>query len=324
MYNQLSDLGWPEMKTLQSIISLGFCLSSRLFKAFYLYLSHNLLILKMKKNVFLLAITLFTVVAFAQKKEKIKGTKVVTFAQKEIGSFESLEISDNLEIFLIKGDKCALEIEADENLHEIIAIDLKAGNLRLSTTKEVTNSKKFSLRVTYTDDFNMLVAKDDANITTLTELNLSTITIKTFDNTKLFSTIKANNFILMANDKSKIEINLTADETAIELSKNAQMKALISSPKMKFDMYQKAVAAIEGDVTDLKLRLDNNANFTGKNLTSQNAEITIESYTSCSIQVTTKAIIDAGGKSELQLYGEPKIEIRKFTDSAIIAKKPVK
>lgn len=278
----------------------------------------------MKKNILLFAIMLFTVGTFAQKKEKIKGNKVVTLTQKEIGSFESLEVSDNLEIFLIKGDKCALEIEADENLHEIIAIDLKAGNLRLSTTKEVTNSKKFSLRVTYTDDFNMLVAKDDANISTLTELNLSSVTFKVFDNTKIFATIKAKNFILMANDKSKIEINLTADETAIELSKNAQMKALISTPKMKFDMYQKTVANIEGDVTDLKLRLDNNANFTGKNLTSKNAEIIIESYTNCSLQVTAKAVIEAAGKSELQLYGEPKIEIRKFTDSAIISKKPVK
>ncbi|MCY1230334.1 hypothetical protein D9M72_427440 [compost metagenome] len=102
------------------------------------------------------------------------------------------------------------------------------------------------------------------------------------------------------------------------------MKALISSESLKFDMYQKSTAAIEGDIVDLKLRLDNNANFTGKNLNAKNAEITTEAYATGSILVSVKALIDAGGKSELQLYGDQKIEIKNFTDSAVIMKKPTK
>lgn len=279
----------------------------------------------MRKINILLALLLFTSMGFAQQKEKIKGSKIVTITQKEIGDFETLEIEDNLEIFLIKGDQSGLEIEADDNLHDAIEIDLKAKILRLAATKQVTGAKKFSIRITYTDNLKMILAKNDANVTALADINLSDFTFKGFDSSKFFANVNSKKFTLMANDKCKSELNLKSDETTIELSKNAQLKALIATPMMKFDMYQKSTAVVEGDVIDLKLRLDNNSNFTGKNLTAKNAEIVVEGYTTCSIQVSNKATIDATGKSEIQLYGETlRVDLRKFADNAALLKKSLK
>lgn len=279
----------------------------------------------MRKINILLALLLFTSMGFSQQKEKIKGSKIVTITQKEIGDFETLEIEDNLEIFLIKGDQSGLEIEADDNLHDAIEIDLKAKILRLAATKQVTGAKKFSIRITYTDNLKMILAKNDSNITALADINLSDFTFKGFDSSKFFANVNSKKFTLMANDKCKSELNLKSDETTIELSKNAQLKALIATPMMKFDMYQKSTAVVEGDVIDLKLRLDNNGNFTGKNLTAKNAEIITEGYTTCSIQVSNKATIDATGKSEIQLYGETlRVDLRKFADNAALLKKSLK
>lgn len=279
----------------------------------------------MRKINILLALLLFTSMGFAQQKEKIKGSKIVTITQKEIGDFETLEIEDNLEIFLIKGDQSGLEIEADDNLHDAIEIDLQAKILRLAATKQVTGAKKFSIRITYTDNLKMILAKNDANVTALADINLSDFTFKGFDSSKFFANVNSKKFTLMANDKCKSELNLKSDETTIELSKNAQLKALIATPMMKFDMYQKSTAVVEGDVIDLKLRLDNNGNFTGKNLTAKNAEIVVEGYTTCSIQVSNKATIDATGKSEIQLYGETlRVDLRKFADNAALLKKSLK
>ena len=277
----------------------------------------------MKNSILFIFLILFNATVLGQEKEKIKGTKIVTVEQKEVKPFENLEVEDNLEIFLIKGDKCGVEIEADDNLHDIIDINVNGSVLQLSSTKEVISSKKFSVRVTYTDNFKMIIAKDKSNITALAEMDLSDFTFKTFDESKLFAYVKTKNFTLMANDKSKIELNLKSDQATIELSKNSRLKALISSSQLTFDMYQKTNAVIEGDAINLKLRLDNNAEFLGKNLSSKNAEITSEGYANCSIQVNTKAIIDASGKSEIQLYGTQKIDIRNFIDSATLYKKPL-
>lgn len=278
----------------------------------------------MKNTFTLFAIFFFTSLAFAQDKEKIKGSKVVTIEQKEIKDFESLEVEDNLEVFLIKGDKCGVEIEADDNLHDEIIFFENGGNLQISSKKEVTSSKKFSVRITYTDTFKMAMAKEKASITALSDISLNDFTFKTFDSAKIFANVVTKKFTLMANDKSKIELNLKSEETTIEMSKNAVLKALIASNAMKFDMYQKTSAVVEGDVIDLKLRLDNNADFTGKNLATKNSEITTEGYTNCSILVSTKATIDARGKSEIQLFGEQRIEIKNFLDSATLYKKPSK
>jgi len=260
----------------------------------------------------------------AQTKEKIKGSKVVTVVQKEIGEFRDLEVSDNLEIFLIKGDKCGVEIEADDNLHDAIEVNLHGDLLQLSASKDVTSSKKFSVRVTYTSDFKMVTAKNQANVTALADITLDNFTFKAFDGAKIFANVKSKVFTLMANDKSKTELNVTGETTNIELSKNAALKALISSATIKFDMYQKSTAVVEGDVNDLKLRLDNNANFTGKNLTAKNVNLVAEGYTVCSILCNTWMAIEASGKTEISLYGDQKIDLRKFLDSATLYKKPTK
>lgn len=276
------------------------------------------------KRTILFALLLISSISFAQSKEKIKGTKNVTIAPREIKSFENLEVSDNIEVFLVKGDNNTLEIEADENLHEIIESSINAGTLHLSTTKNATTYKKLSVKITYTSDLKLVTAKNEVTINALSDIDLDNITFKTYDYTKLFLNVKSRVFSIFANDKSKVELNVKSESAAVELSKSASMKALISSETMKFDMYQKSTAVIEGDIVDLKLRLDNNANFTGKNLSAKTAEIITEAYATGSILVTEKATLDVSAKSELQLFGDQKIEIKRFTDSAVIMKKPTK
>jgi hypothetical protein len=275
------------------------------------------------KKIITLSFLLITVLAFAQKKEKVKGSKIVKLEQKQVNDFESLELEDNLEIFLIKGNECGIEIEADDNLIEYIEYKLTGKNLRISTSRDISSYKKLSVRVTYTDKFNLVTAKDETNLTALSDVVLDNVTFKSYDYAKLFLNAKTKNFTLMANDRSKVELNLKSEKTAIDLSKSAYVKALISSGEMKFDMYQKASAEVEGDVLDLKLRLDNNTDFTGRKLTTKNALVEVSGYANSSINISNIAIIDASGNSEIAVFGEPvKIEIKHLIDSATLRKKP--
>jgi hypothetical protein len=275
------------------------------------------------KKIILFSFLLLASVSFAQKKEKVKGSKIVKLEQKEIGSFESLEVEDNLEVFLVKGNECALEIEADDNLIEFVEYKLAGNNLRISTSKDISSYKKLSVRVTYTDKFNMVITKDETNVTALSDVVLDNVTFKTYDYSKLFLNANTKSFTLMANDKSKVELNLKSVKTSIDLSKSAYVKALISSSEMRFDLYQKSSAEVEGDVIDLKLRLDNNTDFIGRKLTAKNASLETSGYSKSSINISNIATVDASGNSEIQLYGEPlKIEMKRFVDSAELRKKP--
>jgi hypothetical protein len=278
----------------------------------------------MKKHTVLILLLFATTLALAQKKEKIKGSKTVTIEQKEIGDFETIEISDNLEVYLDRGEKCELKIEADDNLHDIITIDLTAKTLRINASKTATNYKKLIVRITYTNALKMVSSKGEAIINAIQEIQLNDIAIKSFDDSKLFLNVNTKNFTLQSDNDSKIELNLKSEKATIELSRNANLKALITATDLKFDMYQKAIANLEGDVSNANIRLDNNAVFLGNNLAIQNAQLLAESYSNCSINANATIGIDAAESAEIELYGDQKIEILRFADNATLSKKPTK
>jgi len=278
----------------------------------------------MKKNTVLILLLLVSSFALAQKSEKIKGSKTVTIEQKEIGNFNALEVSDNIEVYLDRGEKCELKIEADDNLHSIINIDLTANTLRINTSKTATNHKKLIVRVTYTKELKMITAKNEAIINAIQEIQLDNITFKTYDNSKLNLNVNSKNFILQSDNNSKTELNLKSENATIELSKNSNLKALVSAVELKCDLYQKSKATIEGDVTNANIRLDNNALFTANNLVIKNAELLAENYSNCSINVNTNISIDASGNSDIKLYGDQKIEMKRLADNATLSKKPTK
>lgn len=278
----------------------------------------------MKKYSVLILLLLASAITLAQKKDKIKGSKIVTIEQKEIGNFETIEISDNIEVYLEKGEKSELKIEADDNLHDIINIDLTANTLRVNTSKTAVNYKKLIVRITYTNELQTVISKDEAIINAIQEIQLNAITLKSLDDSKLFVNVNTKNFKLQSDHNSKVELHLTSEKASVELSKNSNLKALITATDFKCDMYQKTIAILEGDVTNANIRLDNNSKFTGNNLSITNAQLVAETYSNCSINVNTSISIEASGNSEIQLYGEQKIEIKQFSDNAVLSKKPTK
>lgn len=276
----------------------------------------------MKKITFLTLALLWTTLTFAQKKEKVKGTKLVTVEKSDIGNFDQLEIEDNVEVLLIKGDKNAIEVEADDNLHATINKQIYGSTLRINTNKEVSSFKKFEVRVFYNDSLKLISVKHEAKLNCIQELKLSAITIKTYDYSKSFLNVSSPNFAIIATDKSKVELNLKGgDDSSIEMNKNAEIKALISTNKVKLDMYQKAEATIEGDASDMKVRLDNNSKFIGKNLTAKTMMLTAESYSNSQVKAKDNLSIAASGKAEVYIFGDPKIEVKKFAEDATLYKK---
>ena len=281
-------------------------------------------IIKMKKILLLTTFLLITCLSFAQKKEKIKGSKIVKVEIKPVAPFETLDVSDDLEIYLIKGVSSSVEIDADDNLHDIIDIKTKGKALYLSALKTVVGSKKYILRITYTSDLKQVLLHNEAKASSLTDLDLSTITFKNYDETRLFVTSKSINFSLFLDDNSKAEINLKGEKSTLNLSKNAQLKALIASNDIIIDQYQKAEAKIEGDCNYLRARLDNSARFIGKNLVAKSAELTTELNSKASINVKTLIKIAASGTSEIEFYGTAKTELTNFADLALLKKMQLK
>jgi hypothetical protein len=276
----------------------------------------------MKKNTALLLLLLITTLTFAQRREKIKGSKIVTTSVKEVGAFDGIEADDNLEVYLERGEKNEIRIEADDNLHEIIGMDLREKVLRLYTTKESTIFKKLVVHVIYTSSLKTAIAKNEAVIYAIQELQLDDITFHSFDYAKLLLNVNSKKFGLFADDKSKTELNLKAEDAALQLSKNSSIKTLVSAIKFKCDLYQKTTATIEGIAEKATIRLDNNSVFTGIKFTLKEANVTTEGSSVATILAENTLAIAAGDKSEISLFGNPKIDLTRFSEEAKLIKKP--
>lgn len=274
----------------------------------------------MKKNLVLFLLILVCG-AYAQKREKIKGSRNVTIEKKDVVDFDALEVQDELEVILVKGDKSGIELEADDNLQDALSYTNNGNLLILSTFKDIRSHKKFIVRVTYTDSLKTVISKNKSKVTAVETIKLNKVTFKATEDSKMFLNALTQSFTLIGSDDSYVELNDKSENCTIELSNNSELKALISSIDLKFDQYQKSKATVEGDAINFKLRLDNQSNFIGKKLDAKNVRLITEDTSKVSLFADKTIKIEATGDSDIELYGNPKIELEKFNDTSKLFKK---
>lgn len=258
--------------------------------------------------------------SFAQDSEKIKGDRNITINQTYVDEFSRIVLGEDFEVELFYNKKPSIEIEVDDNLHAYINIQVVDSVLTLSTTAEI-RPKKLSIKVNYGDSFSHIEVKDNAEVRSLTSLEFKNASLLTAGSSKAYLNIKADDFQFTSTDKAKVKLNVVATNVVAETSDNTKTDALIYATEVKFDLYQRASADIEGTNQNLELRLDNNAKFNGKNFTTSTCKVTAEMEADVYIDVTENIVIEASGASEVYLFGNPKITINKFTDTVKLQKK---
>jgi len=264
-------------------------------------------------------LTLFSL--HSQNLEKIKGNKNVTIVQTEINSFHTLALDEDFEIEIIFNKTPSVTIETDENLHESIDFKVSDSVLSFNKTKRITSKKTLKIKVSYDDNLNHITATDDSEIKSLTLIDLANLELNTKESSKVGLTVKTDSFTFESLDKSKVKLNLTCDSTKLVLNGYSKLEALINTPKITADLYQRSDAIIEGNTEDIFIRTDNNAQFMGKNLTVKTGLIAAEISSDITLEVIDDITIEASGNSSINLYGNPKIIVNRLTDTSQIQKK---
>lgn len=253
--------------------------------------------------------------------EKIKGDRNVTIKQTYVDDFDTIVVSGDFSVEVVYNSKPSVEIEADDNLHDVIQFDVVDGVLTFVETMRITSKKKLSITVNYGNALKHIVTKGDGEIRSLTSMELGNATLTTSDNSRAYLNINAKNFVYKSSGKSKTRLNLSADSTKIELSDNSKLDALINSKVADFDLYLRSDAVIEGTANSSILRLDNSSNFNSPKFDVKKVDATLEDNSDLTIAANESITIAASGDSEVYLYGSPTITITKFEDTAKLQKK---
>ena len=274
------------------------------------------------KLFFILFLMGFQTVLFSQESDKIKGDRNVTIKQTYVDDFETISVTDDFSIDLIYNSKPSIEVEADDNLHEVIQFAVVDKMLTISALKRITSKKALKITVNYGESLAHIKVKNDAEIRSLTSMELGATTLTVEDNSRAYLNIKATDFEFRSTGKSKTRLNVTASGTSkIFLSDDSKLDALINCPTIEFDLLQRTDATIEGAAEKATIRVDNSSNFYGNNYSIKDCSLFIEGNSDATVEVQDQLTFDASGKTETFLYGEPTITISRFTGSARLQKK---
>ncbi|MFD2824308.1 GIN domain-containing protein [Lacinutrix iliipiscaria] len=278
-----------------------------------------------KKWLSFLCIVTITCTSFAQ--EKIKGNKNVTTIETKIDEFNTIDFGEKFEIELIESDSPSVEIETDENLHDVIRFSVKDNVLKFKTTAKIQSSKRLNITVFYTSALHKIEVSEDAEISATNTIKNDSLELQIKDYARAFLNIENQYFKLINNNKStfgissKSKLNIESKTVTLELDENSKTEALIETDSLYVDMYKRAYAKIEGDVDYLTLTTINASDFSAKNLSINTCIVTTEDSSDATIQVIDEVTIETSGSSEIYLYGDPKITINNFKDTSSIHKK---
>jgi hypothetical protein len=283
------------------------------------------------KHTHLTLLVLFTLVfggnIEAQNPDKIKGNRVVSTIITEINSFHTIALDEDFEIDLIYNKIPSVEVEADENLHEFIEFIVSDSVLYFNKLKKITSKKRLNIKVSYDDYLQFIEATNDSEINGLTPLNLNNGVLKTSGSSKIGLTIQSDTLHIETSDKAKLKLNITADTCSVnimgksKISKTGKLEALINAPKFSAILYERTNAVIEGNCDTADIELENNAQFQGKNFTTNNCNVICNISSDAYLEVIKNITIDATGSSAIYLYQNPQIIINSLTDTAKLQKK---
>lgn len=280
----------------------------------------------MTKNLLsIVLITLFATSTIAQ--DKIKGNKNVTTIETEVNSFNKIIVGEKFTISFKKDDTASVEIKTDENLHEVIQFSVTDSVLKFKTTKRITSKKEMEIIVRYTEVLKEIELKDNAELNSVNTIDNLGLSLKINDNARANLNIKNYSFKLINNNDSKLKLssksrlNIESKLVDLELNESSKTEALITCDSLQVNMYQRSNAKIEGDVLYMKANTINSSNLTGKNLSVMNCDVITEDSSDFEIQVEDNLILESSGTSQMYIYGDPKITINKFSESAKLHKK---
>ncbi|WP_299064416.1 DUF2807 domain-containing protein [uncultured Polaribacter sp.] len=274
----------------------------------------------------ILLLLLFSFINTTNSQEKIKGNKNVTRVKTDLNLFRKIVINNDFKIKLIKSENSFVEIETDENIHEVIDIDVVDATLTISTELNI-KAKRLNITIYYKESLQEIILNDDAELESLAPITTASLLLQINDYSIAELIIKADEFNLINNNKSrfqlksKSDLQVTSKKANLLLNESSNTKLDINVDSLSTKMMKNAILDIKGTAASLKAFTAESANLKGEALKVDNCFTSSRDSAVFIIQASSEIVIDASEKSRTEIYGDPKIIIDKLTGTSRLFKK---
>ncbi len=271
------------------------------------------------KCITLIMLVLGMTVVNAQRKPKIKGNRSVIEVQEALPPFNAIELADDLEVDLEKSTAPGYFITADDNLIDILKFKVEDGTLIISSFYKVTSKKKLEITVKYTELSGITLKEGILRNEDM--LSAEDLFINTYGASRLQLNASAIVTNLNMEGISSADLNLDTDSLNVVLKDRVDASIYVVGEKNNLEMHKNASARMEGTMDTLDLKLYESSNFKGKSYEAAVVRASLEETSSARIYAYKNLELSAKGSPKVYLYGDPKITINEFLDTAELYKR---
>lgn len=275
----------------------------------------------MKKILIFLLVTGLYSFSYAQKKPKIKGNKDVTQVIGEISEeFNALEIDDGLKINLSQGVENGYDLNIDSNLVEVLQFFVVDSILKVYTTNNIVSSKKLEITMTV-KGLEHLILKNDAEVTGEGPFNSERFYISGYNSSRLDLDIHAEDVTVTLHRNAGGKLKVTSENTTIVMSDRTDLKAYAICDNIRVTVNNSADLDLDGDAEYAAFNLKESSTLNARNMKVSSVDLYTSNKSDVYVNATKNLEVYAKGSSNVYVYGNPKLEIKGFTDKSKIIKR---
>lgn len=275
----------------------------------------------MKKILIFLLATGLCTLSYAQKKPKIKGNKDVTQVIGDIPEdFNALEIDDGLKVNISQGVENSYSLNIDSNLAQIIQFFVVDSILKVYMTNKIVSSKKLEVTLSV-KGLEHLILKNDAEIIGEGPFNSERFYVSGYNSSRMDLDIRAEDVTITLHRNAGGKISVTSENTTIVMSDRTDLKAYAVCDNIRVTVNNSADLDLDGDAEYAAFNLKESSTLNARKMRVSSVDLYTSNKSDVYVNATKTLEVYAKGSSNVYVYGNPKLEIKGFTDKSKIIKR---
>ena len=207
-----------------------------------------------------------------------KGNGIVVTDTRSVSeNFTIVSASEGLKVYVTQANDFSIEVEADENIIDLIATDIKNGKLRIHSEENIGRATK-----------NIYVSLP--KVSALRSSSGAHLTSK--------NTINAPELEIDGSSGAVLELEIAANEIEIDASSGANLD-------------------IVGRVDEARIDASSGGNINAKDLQTRICDAEASSGGNVRVQVSKSLIADASSGGNISYSGDPNVEKKKSVSGSV-------
>jgi len=274
---------------------------------------------KCMKKLFVLSILLIPILIQAQRKPKIKGSRVVTEVKGELPAYNAISLVDPLDITLKKSFGPGYSLVADDNLVDILKFEVVDSTLVISSYYDIRSKKQLEITVEYTQL--KAISLKAGSITGMDVIESDELFVDGFNNSRLDLRASGGVMDLNLEDNSGGNFSVDMDSLNISLGSRAQAYVYSVGETAQIDLEDQASLTLEGSSNKIGMMMQGSSKYRGETMEVGDMSLEMQHSPSAQVQAYGELELSLKGSSRVYLYGTPSLVIKEFLDTSQLIKR---